>query len=77
MYVFNTSGVSLSQIIARDSRNRPEYPTEGSKFTLTSTLAGSFLGGNHDYLKNSFDISFFISFVIPEWTIVTSTTLES
>ena len=61
LYVFNTSGISLSQTIVRDSRNRPEYSTEGSKFTLTTTLAGSFLGGNHDYFKNSFDINTFSS----------------
>ena len=58
-YSFNTSGVSISQTITRDSRNRPEYPTEGSRVSLSSILAGSFLGGNHDYLKNSFEINSF------------------
>ena len=61
LYVFNTSGISVSQIITRDSRNRPEYPTQGSRISLSSILAGSFLGGNHDYLKNSFEINSFSS----------------
>ena len=62
LYLFNTSGISISQILTRDSRNRPEYPTSGSKVNLTSTLAGGFLGGNHDYMKNSFQINSFSSF---------------
>ena len=62
LYVFNTSGVSISQTITRDSRNRPEYPTKGSRISFSSILAGSFLGGNHDYLKNSFEINSFSSF---------------
>ena len=62
LYVFNTSGVSISQILTRDSRNRPEYPTSGSKVNFTSTLAGGFLGGNHDYMKNSFEVNSFSSF---------------
>ena len=68
LYVFNTSGASISQIITRDSRNRPEYPTDGSKMNLTSTLAGSFLGGNHNYIKNSFEINNFSS--ISEKTVI-------
>ena len=58
-YVFKTSGVSISQIITRDSRNRPEFPTQGSKIKLTSSLSGSFLGGNHDYTKNTFELNTF------------------
>ena len=61
LYIFNTSGTSISQIITRDSRNRPEYSTDGSRVNLTSTLAGAFLGGNHNYLKNSFEINSFTS----------------
>ena len=61
LYVFNTSGISISQTIIRDSRNRPEYPTTGSRISLSSILAGSFLGGNHDYFKNSFEINSFSS----------------
>ena len=61
LYYFNTSGISLSQTINRDSRNRPEFPTRGSRLSFSTVLAGSFLGGNHDYLKNSFEINSFSS----------------
>ena len=60
-FYFNTSGISISQTISRDSRNRPEFPTTGSRQSFSTTLAGSFLGGNHDYLKNSFEINSFSS----------------
>ncbi len=60
-YYFSTIGVSISQTISRDSRNRPEFPTFGSKIKFQSTLSGSALGGDHDYLKNTFEINVFKS----------------
>ena len=60
-YYFSTVGVSLSQTISRDSRNRPEFPTLGSKIKFQSTLSGSVLGGDHDYVKNTFEINVFKS----------------
>ena len=60
-YYFSTIGVSLSQTITRDSRNRPEFPTLGSKIKFQSTLSGSVLGGDHDYVKNTFEINVFKS----------------
>ena len=56
---FSTSGRSITQIITRDSRNHPEYPSFGSKFTWKSTLSGSFLGGDEDYHKHEFDFNWF------------------
>ena len=53
--------MSLSQTISRDSRNRPEFPTLGSKIKFQSTLSGSVLGGDHDYVKNTFEINVFKS----------------
>jgi len=58
-YNFSTSGISLIQNLSRDTRNHPEYPTNGSKTILNSTISGSFLGGSESYLKNSFDASIF------------------
>ena len=58
-YTFTNSGVSISQTISRDSRNHPEFPTSGSSFAWTSTLGGSFLGGDEDYHKHVFDIKWF------------------
>ncbi len=53
------SGISLTQIITRDSRNHPEFPTAGSKFVWTTTFSGSFLGGNENYHKHNFDFNWF------------------
>ena len=36
----NTVGLSVSQFVTRDSRNHPEFPSEGSVFSWTSTLSG-------------------------------------
>ena len=60
-YYFSTIGVSMSQTISRDSRNRPEFPTFGSKIKFQSTISGSVLGGDHDYFKNTFEINVFKS----------------
>jgi len=43
---------SLSQIITRNSLNRPEFPTEGSRFTISTEVAGGFLGGNVNFHKH-------------------------
>ena len=56
---FETSGRSFSQIITRDSRNHPEFPSLGSKFIWKSTLAGSILGGDEDYHKHEFELNWF------------------
>ena len=52
-------GVAVSQIISRDSRNRPEFPTEGSKFLWSSTFSGSLLGGNESYHKQVFSFDWY------------------
>ena len=56
---FSTSGISLIQNLSRDTRNHPEYPTNGSKTIISTTISGSFLGGSESYLKNSFDVTIF------------------
>ena len=38
--VRNSVGLSISQTITRDSRNHPEFPSQGSSFNWTSTLSG-------------------------------------
>ena len=51
-YFASSVGISITQVIARDSRDRPEFPTQGSQFELLSTLSGIFLGGNEDFQKH-------------------------
>ena len=53
------TGVSITQIISRDSRNRPEFTTEGSKFVWASTFSGNFLGGNENYHKQTFSFDWY------------------
>jgi outer membrane protein insertion porin family len=57
--LFKTSGISFTQIITRDNRDHPEFPTRGSKFSWTSLFSGSFLGGDEDYHKHIFDFKWF------------------
>ena len=58
-YSFTSAGISFTQVITRDSRNHPEFPTSGSRSIWTSTLSGSFLGGNQDYHKHELDFNWF------------------
>ena len=63
-YIFGvnrpTTQISLTQIIQRDSRNRPEFPTEGSVYSLVSELAGGPLQGDEDYLKNVLTVDWYV-----------------
>jgi len=52
-------GVSITQIISRDSRNRPEFTTEGTKFIWSSTFSGDILGGNENYHKQVFNFDWY------------------
>jgi len=54
-----TTNVSLTQVIARDSRDAPEFPTKGSVLNWSVTLAGWFLGGTEHFVKNLFNIDFY------------------
>ncbi|MBN2413772.1 outer membrane protein assembly factor BamA [candidate division KSB1 bacterium] len=51
---------SVTQIISRNSLDRPEFPTAGSEFSLTTELAGTVLGGNVDYQKYIFRMDWFM-----------------
>jgi len=55
-----TTGVSFTQVISRDSRNKPEFPTMGSVMRWSSTLSGGFLGGTEHFHKHNFSIDFYI-----------------
>lgn len=47
-----TYGVRLTQTVRRDSRDRPEFPTRGSRMNWQATLSGGPLGGNEEYHKH-------------------------
>lgn len=53
---------SIMQILSRDSRDRPEFPTQGSQMNFSTEVAGGALGGNVDYYKTEFGINWFFPF---------------
>ena len=56
---------SITQVFSRNSLDNPEFPTRGSKVSLTSTLAGGPLGGNVGYHKHEFSAEFFLPALSP------------
>jgi len=50
---------SVTQIISRNSLNRPEFPTEGSEVSLSSEFSGGIMGGNVGFQKYIFSASWF------------------
>jgi outer membrane protein insertion porin family len=56
----STSQISLTQIIQRDSRNRPEFPTQGSVYSLATELSGGPLQGEEDFIKNTLSVEWFM-----------------
>jgi len=50
---------TITQIISRDSRDRPEFPTTGSILSFSIEFAGKILGGNVDYHKYTFSLKRF------------------
>ncbi len=56
----NSTQISLTQIIRRDSRNRPEFPTFGSVFNLRTKLAGGPLQGSEDFIKNRLTFEWYV-----------------
>lgn len=55
-----TSQLSLTQIISRDSRNNPEFPTKGTAHSLTTELSGGPFGGQQHFFKTIFSSEWFI-----------------
>ena len=50
---------SITQIISRNSLNRPEFPTEGSEVSLSTEFSGGIMGGNVGFQKYIFSASWF------------------
>lgn len=57
---FKSTQISLTQIIRRDSRNRPEFPTAGSVYNLRTKFAGSILQGDENFIKNTLDVEWYV-----------------
>jgi len=54
-----SKGFNITQVITRDSRDRPEFTTSGSRFSLETTLSGGPLGGNEDFHKHMLNLEWF------------------
>jgi len=52
--------LSLTQIISRDSRNNPEFPTYGSAHSLSMELSGGPFGGQQHFFKTIFTADWYI-----------------
>lgn len=68
-----TKGISFTQVIRRDSRNRPEFPTAGSVMRSTSTLSGGILGGMEHFYKQIFSLEYYVPAI---WKFVLYNNLE-
>ncbi len=60
IFANNSTQISLTQIIRRDSRNRPEFPSFGSVYNLQTKFAGGPLQGDEDFVKNVFTMQWFV-----------------
>lgn len=56
----STHQLSITQILSRDSRNNPEFPTRGSSHSLSTELSGGPLSGDQDYFKAILDVEWFL-----------------
>jgi len=51
---------AVTYALARNSLDRPEFPTAGSEVTLVNELSGTFLGGTVDYHKHTMRFDWFM-----------------
>lgn len=61
----------ITQIISRNSLDQPEFPTRGSRVTLSTEVAGGPLGGNVGYHKHVFSAEYFTSALISKLILLT------
>lgn len=73
-----TVGLSITQVVSRDSRNHPEFPSMGSTFRWTSTLSGGPLSGPWLTVHESFHkhVLMFEWFTSPFWKTALMSSLQ-
>ncbi|HJM70546.1 MAG TPA: outer membrane protein assembly factor BamA [Candidatus Marinimicrobia bacterium] len=54
-----TRGLGITQVISRDSRDRQEFTSMGSRFTWETTVSGGPLGGNEDFVKHVLNLEWY------------------
>lgn len=55
-----STGISMTQVISRDSRDRPEFPTMGSVFEWSVKISGGLLGGTEHFQKHNFLVEYYL-----------------
>ncbi len=63
LYGQTSNGVNFTQILTRDSRNNPEFPTRGSVFSLTTEYSGGVLGGNENFHRHIVEVQRYVPFL--------------
>ncbi len=61
----------ITQIISRNSLDHPEFPTTGSRVSLSTEVIAKFFGGNVGYHKHVFSAEFFHPTFIPKLILLT------
>jgi len=54
---------TVTQVVTRDSRDFPEFPTSGSVASLTTELAGGIFTGDNSYHKHIFSLEWYAPFL--------------
>ncbi len=62
---------SVTQAISRNSLDQPEFPTRGSRVSLSTEIAGGPLGGNVGFTKHIFSAELFVPTLIPRLILLT------
>jgi len=57
--ITSTVGLNVTQVLSRNSHDRAEFPTRGSKMSFVSTLSGGILGGNEDFHKHVLNLEWY------------------
>ncbi len=69
-----TVSSSVTQIVSRDSRNDPEFPSKGSVNSLRTELAGGPMGGNNQFIKAELSNQWYVP-VVGNLTLMASSNL--
>ena len=58
-----SNAISITQVISRDSRDNPEFPTSGSTVTYMAQYSGGILGGSEDFHKHVLNVKRYVPFL--------------
>ncbi|MBN1971868.1 MAG: outer membrane protein assembly factor BamA [Candidatus Delongbacteria bacterium] len=50
---------SLTQYLIRNNKDKPEFPTSGTEFTLMTKIAGNLFGGDEQFHKHKFEFMWY------------------